>query len=483
MTSLSAASGASTGTGVSALAAMAAAARARAPASAVQEAPSPSAVVTVANAPLAPSMVYARPVPAWAFAPTDAISGLMAPNYGRGTQEGLAGQWHGLGGALLSQLAQAGGQPYSYRQAFVPQADGTQPLDDQLRGVPFGAATVSLRLQTRSGQTVALQIAVNNGDKGGTKGMEVEISSSGALSGAERQALAALSGGLDRVLDGLGKGDTPRLALEDLLGYDASVFSGLSLEVANPAPKAAIASFALQLGDQEKTLSLQGAVGRMSVRLDAAPPLQSADAQQRQAAVAQLLRQVDAAAARSHAGDQLVDLFKSGFAQMHGVAGDGAGAVRLLGSALADKVQPLLSGLADFDASFEGDFSRSNRYGTLTEEGHAAYQLDQRTEVKKADAVRGDASIVQTQTERLDAHYLQGHLGGMLDTKNGNYDRYTIHDSSTIATLIEALDGQLVSARRQVEKSRLEVFERLVQHKVQEHRETPENGRSDRSLL
>lgn len=479
MTSISAATGASTG-------ALAAAAQARVPAPAPQEpqAPQPSALVTVTGAPPAASMVYSRPAPAWASPPTDAVSALMAPNYGRGTQEGLAGQWRGLGGVLLSQLAaSAASQPFSYRQTFVPQVDATQPLDGQLRGVQFGAATVNLQLQTRSGQTVKLQILVNNGGQGGAQGMSVEVSSTGALGDAERQALDSLSGGLDALLEGLGRADAPKLALTDLLGASSSVFSSLSLEVKNPKAGAALASFALQLGDKEKTLSLQGAVGQLSVRLDAASPLQSADAGQRQAAVAQLLRQVDTAASRGHADDRLVDLFKSGFAQMHGVAGTGEGAGRLLGPALADKVQPLLSGLADFDASFEGDFSRNNRFGAVTEKGHAAYQLGQRTEVKNVDAVRGNATVVQVQSERLDASYLQARFGGMLDPDSGNYDRYEIHDSSTSTTLIEARDGQLLSARQLVERSKLEIFEKLVNHKVEERRETPGNERFIDELL
>ena len=207
---------------------------------------------------------------------------------------------------------------------MLSAADPTQPLKEQFDRLQKGATTVTLQIKTRSGQTVDLQIAVNRQPgtlgEGSSQGLQVSVSSTGPLSETERRALAALSQGLEDTLAGLGDADAPEIDLSGLLAYDRSAFSQLNLDIQNPTASAALGSFALNLGDGGSSLSFQGAAGKMDLRLDATPPFQTGSAQQRQAAIAQQLQLIDAAADRSHANEKLVALFKSSFSQLHGAA-------------------------------------------------------------------------------------------------------------------------------------------------------------------
>ncbi|WP_131276703.1 hypothetical protein [Hylemonella gracilis] len=396
---------------------------------------------------------------AWASAPGDVISDLMAHNFGRSQPRDFVNQWRDLGGALLSHLATLTSTPPQYRQTFLANVDPRLPLDDQYSSVRLGAATAHFQVKTRSGQTVDLQIAVNKSG-GGIPGVQVAVSSSGALSDAERKALAALAGGLDEALAGLGRSDAPEMNLSGLMNYDRSVFSSLSLDIETPAAQktALYDSFSLRLGVDKNTLAYKGPLGEMQMRLDAAPLLRGS-VTQRQAAIAQYLQQIDAAASRSHADETLVNMFKSGFEQMLGIAESQAGkgvagiadAMALLGYGLTDQIQPLLTGLPDFEASFSGKFTRNNARGVLSEEGEVSYAISQQTKMQIHRREK-DASIVQTRHERLDASYARARNGAMLDLKSGNYDRHTIRDDSTITTLIEALDGAVDSAEERTDK-------------------------------
>lgn len=421
-------------------------------------------------------------VQAWATAPAgDAISRQMARNEFRSTERTLASQWNGLGSALLSLASAPSTSPLNYRQTLLSAADPTQPLKEQFDRLQKGATTVTLQIKTRSGQTVDLQIAVNRQPgtlgEGSSQGLQVSVSSTGPLSETERRALAALSQGLEDTLAGLGDADAPEIDLSGLLAYDRSAFSQLNLDIQNPTASAALGSFALHLGDGGSSLSYQGAAGKMDLRLDATPPFQTGSAQQRQAAIAQQLQLIDAAADRSHADEKLVALFKSSFSQLHGAAPTAAGDTPVgetsaVDAGLVEKVQPLLSGLVDFEASFSGDFSRDNRWGNVNEQGQAQYAISQRTTVD-ADRKEKTAGIIQTQSEQVQSNYVKARYDGALDILSGNFDRYAIKDHRTVSTLISAADNKLTSAVRSTDRQQLETHETVVKHRVVDRKETP----------
>jgi hypothetical protein len=427
---------------------------------------------------------------------------------------GLANRWRGLGGALLNQLSQTGEnfkQSLTESRPIAPATAGdaagaaaatdAASATDEASGVLTGAATVSLKIQTRSGQTVELKIASNDGGLG-TRGLEVEVNSSGPLSSAEKDALADLADGLDRALDGLGQG-APALDLSKLMNVDSSVFSELDLKVEDPKgllPNAApgsLGSFALHLGADKKSIEMKGVNGDLSISVDATSKLGSGGAAQRYSAIDKMLQQIDAAAERGHADPQLAATFKAGFLQLQAPSADqgrqdGGGsdksersrhlAVSMLvddeanpamSPSLSDEVGKLRSGLADFDASFSGDTQKTNKYGAVKEQGHAAYAISQHTGMKPGSGGEGQ-SVTETQHEKLTANFLRTRTT-MLDTSSGNYDSTRINDEKTITTLIETAKNGISRALRKTDEQQSLIFDSFEKGRSTVHRETPMN--------
>lgn len=456
-------------------------------------APTPSTRVTLDSTP-AIDVVYTRPVPAdepqlsttraWASSPQDDISALMARS-AKNARGNLAEQWRGLGGAMLSRFASTS---TNYRQTMVDymalgtngvaNTQGTQALN----GVQDGAAKVSLKIQTRSGETVELTLLVNSGAGGGNRGLQLEITSSGKLSSTERDALAKLADGFDRALEGLGQPGRPRLDLAGLMAYDRSVLSRVDLSVQNPGTAQALNSFTLRLDGSQKSVAMKGEAGEIALNLDLATPMGATTAQQREDAIAQHLQQFDAAAQRSHADAELVALFKNTFTQLHATPpGQAVPQADTLSRTLTKQVQPMLSGLMDFEARFGGDFEKTNDLDAVKEMGRADYQLSQKTTLQR-HGTTGDVSFSQTQSEELTAHYLQSRHGGMLDINAGNYDITKIRDRNTTTTLIETAKDMLTSAVKHTDQQQLLTWEKLVNSRVKEQRETPVNKLSSERL-
>ena len=418
--------------------------------------------VTYAN----PKTVQGRlqvPIRAWTSQPRDDISALMARNSSASTG-GLADKWRGLGSALLSRFENKALDTINYQQTLVDRlppegvdttaTGATEALDAQaLKAVKDGAATVNLKIQTQSGQAVALKITVNPGAEGVNAGMGVELSTSGPLSEGEREALSRLAEGLDKALEGLGQPDKLKLDLSGLMDYDSNALASLDLTVENPKADQALSSFKLHLGADQKTVEIKGKAGDVSLNLAAATPLGPANAQQRQSAIDEHLSRFDAAAQRSRADGALLSLFKDAFSQLHTARAGQATTPQdePLSPVLSRQVKPLQSGLADFEASFGGNFQKTNDRGAINETGRADHEFSQKTEVKRT-GIAGDLAIKQTQSEKLDAHSIKSRFGGMLDTSAGNYDILKVKDSSTSTTLIETARNKLTEASRSTEQ-------------------------------
>lgn len=287
----------------------------------------------------------------------DNVSALMSRNRSFGAYA-LNEQWRGLGGALLKRFAETGA---NYAQTLVDEADtfaddevpGMAPEDrarqlaaiqarqvDALASVATNAPTARMTIQTRSGQSVELQIAVSAGVNG-ILGMKVEISASGTMSDAERAAIAQLADGLDRALEGLGRQDAAVLDLSGLMGYDHDVLASLDVTVSNPQTHQPLGSFALHLGDDRRTVALKGSDGEMNLGVDAA----AAPGLQRDAAIQRALDRIGSAGERGRANAALVQQMKAAFKDFQSAA------------AVDDEdapAEPEASGLADFEASLGG---------------------------------------------------------------------------------------------------------------------------------
>lgn len=424
---------------------------------------------------------------AWSNPVKDDVSAIMALNSARRRPDGLAAQWRGLGGAVLSQFAATG---KAYQQTLVnydAAAMGTgsaKELDETaLNSFSSMVAKASLKVQTRSGTTVELTLAVDRGGVLGRNGLAVEIKASGSLSSAEKRALAELAQGLDKALEGLGQPDRPRMDIADLAKFDRNVLQSVDLSIKNPGEGELLSSFDLHLGADRNSIAFNGALGKVDVGVDVQMPLGRAGEQQRQDSITKLLRQVDAAAQRSHAESRLVTLLKDAFSQLHEAAGTtGARLAALSGNPLSGRVDSMLSGLADFTASFSGAFERTGRFGAVVETGTASYQLNQETTFapgNQADTWRVD----QKQSESLVAQYVKSRGDVMLDMGSGNYDVFTVNDSTEKNTTVSVVEGRVSDAQRTVEENLLQTMKKLVNFKVEEARETPVTRRQLESLL
>lgn len=482
-------------------------------------------------------LVYAKPkTPGlgpqrfWANARDDRLSEQMTRNSGKDAVT-LSDRWRGLGSGLLKQLADTG---TAYKQTLadhVPPADAADAVDgasgseaaaaaaalqeQAIGGVSTNAAEVNLKIQTRSGHTVELKIAVNSGDQGGTRGLQVEVKSSGALSSAERKALADLGDGLDQALEGLGEG-APTLDLSKLMAFDrGGVLSGLDLKIENPDAPAnvpgAMQAFSLHLGADTKSVTLRTTSGEMNLEVDATPPKGAANNGQRWSAIDQLLKQVDAAADRGHADAAMTKSFKDALQQLQAPpvdadapgaatadtadnakptaialatmaaktagADDVAAAQAPMSDGLRSQVQSLQSGLADFKADFSADSQRTSRIGSIKEAGHADYRISQAT-TERPNTAAGGRAITQTQTEEMDAHYEKSRTF-TLDSGTGNYDAATVKDSKTVTTLIDTVKDSISRAMRKTDEHQLKTFTQVENFKATAHNEWP----SQRSFM
>ena len=169
---------------------------------AVSTTPARSTVVSV-DTRVASDVTYAKSASlsqnrqAWSNPVQDDVSAIMVRNSARRQSDGLAAQWRGLGSAVLSQFAATG---TAYRQTLVNydaagMGTGSAKELDQAALDSFSStvAKASLTVQTRSGTTVELTLAVDRGGVLGRNGLQVEIKASGSLSSAEKRALAQLA--------------------------------------------------------------------------------------------------------------------------------------------------------------------------------------------------------------------------------------------------------------------------------------------------
>lgn len=420
------------------------------------------------------SAMFSENRQAWANPIQDEISVIMTRNSSRGRPEGLAAQWRGLGSALLSQFAATGS---GYRQTLVNydasgmKASSSKELDAAALGSFSGTtAKVSLNVQTRSGKMVEISIAVDRGQALGRNGLQVEIKASGTLTDTERQELGKLAEGFDKVLEGLGRPHQPKIDISGLAAFDRSVLQSIDLSVQDPQEGQPLSSFDLHLGADRKTIAFKGLLGELNLDVDASMPMGQSNAQQRQSSIDALLSKFDSAAKRSHADAHLVELFKDSFAQLHTAPGRKAAiASSVVG---ADSIQPLISGLADFKASFSSEFERTGLLGSIVEIGNANYELNQETSLKQ-NTQSNQLTATQTLSEKLAGSYMKSRGGVMLDTGAGNFDVFTVSDRTVTTTTASTIEGRLSNAQQKTEQSLLQTMKKLVNFKVDEERETP----------
>ena len=423
-------------------------------------------------------VVYSRPsrfsrVVAWQSPPTDPVSVLMQ----KGASGGVANPsalFDGLGAALLDRLATTPGD-FSQTVASHPQddsksADVARAASAQALAAARAAPNrVGLTITTATGKAVTIAISFANGGLGGASSVSVDLQVDGELTADEQKAIAQLSAGFQAALDGLAK-VPPEVDLSGLVGYDASVLSGVDLSVrAMPPLNGELESFAFHVDATQRSFSMESVSGRIALSVDLSQPEILGSAAQQKEALSDYLAQFDAANRRGHGDAKLIAQFTDAFAQLNS---NYPAADELSIPLLSGKDRSVLSGLADFTASMSGDFTDAAEGRVTTEEGHIEYRASQSTTISGRDKYSG-LSVSQTQRASLKSDFVKSRDGTELDTSTGNYDRYSIRDESSTTTSFAYVKDKLKSASIERLVDQLESYAKLVDFKVVEERQTP----------
>lgn len=390
----------------------------------------------------------------WEQAPDDAISQRMASNAGNNS---AATRLSGLGSALLAQL---GSGVTQYRQTVVNttapssrnqiQAKASNALNN-VQDLP--SEQVELHIKTRSGVTVTLRLVDQQETHSGGTGLVAEITADGKISAPEQSAIQSLATGLEQAIQGLVSDET-QVNLQQLGQFDSTQISSLELAAhiygrdANGVRYEKLgASF--KATDSTRDISLSRPDGKVSMSIDLGQPAFWGSAAQKAKAVDQYLAHIDEAAARGHANQDLVQLFKSSFSSL--TASYGSQGVRGPGTstgALNEDNASWLTGLADFKAQLTAT-SRASNPRKLQELDRFQYTVDQTTTVTGFSV--GNRTIDQTQDAHLSAAYHQSLFSPkppILDssTASQNYYYMQVDDSSSTHVQLQFDKNALVAA-------------------------------------
>lgn len=429
---------------------------------------------------------------AWAQPPADTASRLVESNlnaYGKSGR--LASLLNGLGSQLLQGLS---GDQREWHQAAVVyrpgyrepgnsdvSAGGTAAVD-ALKAAAEIENTINLKIRTKSGKDVEIAIRFGGDGKAVQSSLGIDIKTSEDLDAGELAAIAKLGQGLDAALQGA-VGEIPKVDIAGLLGFDSKFIAGVDLKLNGATQRNGVQSFEFHAAATSRSFSMQSVTGRLAVDVDlSTAPLGSAE--QQRAALQRFLDQFDAANVRAHGEEALLEQFKAAFTQLNTdyPPPESRPAAALPAWVLNDQDRSVLSGLADFKASMSGDFDNGSPTRKITEAGHMRYEVAQTTEIEGIDKKNG-LRIVQSQTAALHATQERSRGKAALDKESGNYDVFRITDKTSSTTTVEYADLDVQSASQEESTSRLDQYEKWVDHELVEQRDTPYSTRVLRDLI
>lgn len=421
---------------------------------------------------------------AWASSPTDDTSALMQKNMkGNSTAFWNASLLDGLGAQLLDRFSTTQGD-FSQTVATYLQ-DGSKSTDvasatsaQALAAAKMAPNNIGLTITTASGNEVRISISFGGDGKAISNTLSVDVQVEGVLTADEQKAVAQLSKGFEAALDGLGK-IPPTVDLSGLLDYDVSVLSSVDLRVREtPHLNSELKSLDFHADATQRSFSMESLTGNVAVSVDLSQPEILGTTAQQKEVLSDYLAQFDAANQRGHGDAKLIAQFKAAFSQLNS---NYPAADELSAPLLNDKDRSVLSGLADFKASMSGDFTDAAEGRVTTEEGRIEYRASQSTAITGRDKYSG-LSLNQTQTASLKSDFVKSRNGTTLDTSTGNYDTYSISDESSTSTSFSYVKDKLKSAVNQRLLKQFERYQKLVDYKIVEQRETPRHETTQQDI-
>ncbi|MDZ7862504.1 hypothetical protein [Acidovorax sp.] len=353
----------------------------------------------------------------WEQAPTTAVDQIIGRNASATSQ---SARFAGLGSALLEQVASTGA---SYRQTIVNVAAAYSP--DKIQGKAADAqwairsspsASAALTIKTQSGASVRISLADQRLPVSTGAGMAVQIDVEGDLTPQEQQALQSLAKGFDEAMEGLTR-EPPLVNLDGLMKFDSKLLTRVELKsevygLNDQGERAMVLGTRFTASADSREIELKTLKGTATVKTDLRQSAIWGSAEQKARAVQQYLSRVDKAAERGNGNQELVDLFKSSFAALHGGYGDSdkaSGLTRVRpaditrdADAFSEEDRSLLTGMADFNASIVTNRRAVNPRRT-NEIDIFDYRIGQSTQISGGSAA--NRAITQTQTSDLSAGF------------------------------------------------------------------------------
>jgi hypothetical protein len=392
--------------------------------------------------------------PVWAQSNTDAVSSVMADDY---LSASLSGQFNNLGSALLDRFNTSGA---NFSQSVtVPSAGGASGL----ASLGNNQAEVKLTVQTASGVTVEIDLDSGNGQLG------VSVKSSGALSAADRNALASLANGFQQAINGLTAnplGPNPTsLDLSGLLQYNPAVLSSVNLQFSSTGGAIGGVSADFSENGSKRSVSFTDATGSLNLSVDAGNSGILSGGTQQSKAMANYLKQFDNANAEGHGNAAMMAIFKDAFTQLMGSSGTSS---QQPSGILAQSEQAMLTGLSDFSASLDENTS------TVGSPGSFSYQVSQSTQTT---GTLTNGTVTQTQQAILKANYREQLASGQ------GYDDVTINDNASSTVKLTAEQGILTKASLSKSDSQSTRNQEYVGGKLVSDTTTPTNTSDSENLL
>ncbi|MGC6387716.1 hypothetical protein ACMV8I_08605 [Ewingella sp. S1.OA.A_B6] len=382
-----------------------------------------------------PVYTITRPVPLWEKASGDSISSKMAGNF---SSAATAVRFQGLGAALLNRFStDSSNFSQSVRQASA---------SDGMNTAKNANNQFSLSIKTASGTLVNVMLGSDNDGLG----VQIEVTN-GNLNEAERAALAKMSDGFQKAIDGLTE-QPPRLDLGGLTKFDTSVLSSVDLHARLAASEGQTLDF--HADSQQRSVKSTGIAGTVDISVDMSKRALLGNATQQQQALNQYLKQFDSAKVRGNGNESLMTMFKDAFSALNSNYGEAVATQKNSAPApihfsLSGTDKNMLTGLADFTASVTQTPDNTTNPLRPDEADTFAYQVSQTSSVTGTSAM--DRAISQKQQSHLVASYhkplssgLKLHLTTLKDSQNYEYTQ--IDDKAKSATEIQYRKGALASA-------------------------------------
>ncbi|MFZ6657518.1 hypothetical protein [Undibacterium sp. TJN19] len=388
-----------------------------------------------------------NPVQVWSNNENDELSQLLGQ---RNSLDGAASRFKGLGAALIARY-QATPEPYqqavsSYVGAVSASSAVAKPEElakasfDKLEYHPDQSVNLSVKLH--SGSTINFSIKSN------ANGISVEASGSAELGELEKKALDTIAGGLESAVAAFFNGG--HVNLDAISKFDTNVVSSVALDI-----QSADSQLKFQIDQTQHQLKINTTAGAIDITVARDNTVLPGSTSQRNQAIQHYLAQIDSASSRGHADDKLISLYKEAFTGMHKINTQNADDNAInLNTAPVDRpvfwdqsIQPLLTGLADFDAKITGVEDASNP-ARLQETDFFNYQTSQKTQTTGGGL---SGKVSQVLDSRLSAAFHEELKTGkkplLTESASSQNYRYTTIDDHVTSKLVLGFEkGQLASA-------------------------------------